>query len=506
MEGADSNVDRIQHFPPFRGLDQPQEDVLFRYNLGRNDAHVSNDWVPLQSVNRWVGPELSFARELKRHDDSPIAIIKCAVGGTTLGADWNPKSPQGFMLYPKALRLVQEALLDLTKKGVPYQLEAFMWHQGENDMFNDEFRAAYGDNLTQFIASWRHDLNAPTLPFFIGELHCKSIWGMDNRSRMYGISQGQKAACNRDPRVHYIPNNHNAMTVNPNSGLHYHFGTLGQLGHGMSYADAYLNSIKARTVTTTSYRDWPEPASKPLKLYVLAGHRNMEGERSFIEDLADRSLCEPIPSIPFRYSIGGGYRKSTDWEPLSPTGFYQTFGPELSFARAFEQPTANHLAIAKFTHSGSQIIDWTPDGSIAKDRNLYADFIAFVQSCRRDLQGRGYAVQLAGIIYHLGENDMCFHPYKRSAIENLSKIVTQSRADLGLPELPWIVSLQPPFPNENLAAIDITSELKAFDQNDPHLRSVVLNTDFPLDRNLLMNANGVSRLGTELAAEALKQP
>ena len=506
MEGADSNVERIQLFPPFRGLDQPQEDVLFRYNLGRNDAHVSDGWVPLQSVNRWVGPELSFARELKRHDDSPIAIIKCAVGGTTLGADWNPKSPQGFMLYPKALSLVQEALADLKKRGVPYQLEGFMWHQGENDMFNDEFRAAYGDNLTQFIASWRKDLDAPTLQFFIGELHCKSIWGMDNRSRMYGISQGQKAACNRDPHAHYVPNNHNAMTVNPNSGLHYHFGTLGQLGHGMSYADAYLNSIKARPITTNSYHQWPKPAGQLFKLYVLAGHRNMEGERAFVDEASDHSHSELLPNIPFRYSIGGGYRQSADWEPLYPNGFYETFGPELSFAHAFEKPTANHLAIAKFTHSGSQIIDWTPEGSDAKDRNLYPDFIAFVQRCRQDLERRGYDVQLAGIIYHLGENDMCFHPYKRNAIENLSKIVTQSRTDLGLPELPWIVSLQPPFPNENLAEIDVTSELKALDQNDPHLRSVVLDADFPLDRNLLMDADGVSRLGTEIAAEALKLP
>ena len=182
MEGADSNVDRVKFFPPFRGLEQPQTDVIFRYNLGRNDAHVSNEWVPLQSVNRWVGPELSFAREVKKSSPLPIAIIKCAVGGTTLGADWNPESPQGFELYPKALKLVKDALADLRDRGIEYRLEGFMWHQGENDMFNDEFRAAYGENLTQFIASWRHDLEAPTLPFFIGELHCKSIWGMDNRA------------------------------------------------------------------------------------------------------------------------------------------------------------------------------------------------------------------------------------------------------------------------------------------------------------------------------------
>lgn len=504
MEGADSNVDRVKFFPPFRGLEQPQTDVIFRYNLGRNDAHVSNEWVPLQSVNRWVGPELSFAREVKKSNPLPIAIIKCAVGGTTLGADWNPESPQGFELYPKALKLVQDALADLRDRGIEYRLEGFMWHQGENDMFNDEFRATYGKNLTQFIARWRTDLEAPTLPFFIGELHCKSIWGMDNRARMYDISQGQKAACARDPHVHYVPNNHNAMTINPGSGLHYHFGTLGQLGHGMSYADAYHKSIGKQKQANPSIDPWPYQSGQSIKLYVLAGHRNMEGERSFVEDAQGLSSRLPKNPIPFRYSIGGGYRLSDGWESLSPVGFYETFGPELTFATTLNQQSQSNLAIAKFTHSGSQIVDWTPDGSNAKDRNLYSKFISFIRSSIEDLENRGHTVELAGVIYHLGENDMCFHPYKRQAVDNLRSIIAQSRSDLGLAELPWIVSLQPPFPKEDLKAIDVTADLQDLERHDKHLRTVVLSSDFPLDRNLLMDAQGVMRFGGLLAIEALK--
>ena len=45
----------------------------------------SSGWVDLESVNGVVGPELSFARKVTRNIQQPIAIIKCAAGGTTLG-------------------------------------------------------------------------------------------------------------------------------------------------------------------------------------------------------------------------------------------------------------------------------------------------------------------------------------------------------------------------------------------------------------------------------------
>ena len=107
-----------------------------------------------------------------------------------------------------------------------------------------------------------------------------------------------------------------------------------------------------------------------MKLFVLAGHRNMEGERAFVQDLqswrASGDCCKDNPTIAFKYSLGGGYKVSDGWEPLGPAGFYDTFGPELSFGAALASRRASsNFAIAKFTHSGSQIIDWTPEGSEA---------------------------------------------------------------------------------------------------------------------------------------------
>jgi hypothetical protein len=62
---------------------------------------------------------------------------------------------------------------------VAYRIEGFMWHQGENDMFDKEFRTYYSKNLKNFLAKWRRDLKTPNLKFYIGELCTKTVWGMD---------------------------------------------------------------------------------------------------------------------------------------------------------------------------------------------------------------------------------------------------------------------------------------------------------------------------------------
>ena len=122
MVGSDSKVKDIQRFPPFAGLDMPQEKVMFSYNIGREEKLTSKGWIALQPVDGVVGPELSFARRVSQGTKAPIAIIKCAAGGTTLGADWNPDEPSGFKLYPLALQLVQSSLDELEKKKVAYRI------------------------------------------------------------------------------------------------------------------------------------------------------------------------------------------------------------------------------------------------------------------------------------------------------------------------------------------------------------------------------------------------
>ena len=507
MVGSDSKVKDIKRFPPFEGLEAPQRKVLFSYCIGRQNKIRSNGWVALQHVNNVVGPELSFARKVTQHIKAPIAIIKCAAGGTHLGGDWNPDEPIGFKMYPLTLNLIKSSLADLDKRGIKYRMEGFMWHQGENDMFEKDYMPIYGGNLKNFLSKWRRDLGASKLKFYIGELCTKTIWGMDLRPRMYAISLGQRSVTEVDPRAEYIPTAQVGVEIGGGVGLHYHYGTLGQLQHGENYATAYLRTIGADLPRSRPLKDWPYKKGSKVKLFVLAGHRNMEGERAFVQELktlkGKAALIKDNPKIAYKYNLGGGYKTSNGWEPLGPTGYYDTFGPELSFAQILQADDPGNIAIAKFTHSGSQIIDWTPEGSMAKSRNIYPEFIDFIKEAVQELEAKGHELELTGIFYHLGENDMSFHPYRKQAADRLENIIAQSRKDLERPALKWYVSQQPPTDDKSVNNIDVVANVDMAAAADPtliHLKAFNL----PLqDKKLVISTAGIVELGEFIAKSYL---
>ena len=503
MVGSDSKVGDIKRFPPYAGLEHPQENVMFTYCLGRENKKRSEGWIPLQHVNNVVGPELSFARRVTHYIKAPVGIIKVAAGGTHLGGDWNPDEPIGFKMYPLAITTVEKALAGLREQGIKYRLEGFMWHQGENDMFNGDYMKSYGHNLKNFVASWRRDLKTPDLKFYIGELCTKTIWGMDLRPRMYAISLGQREVTREDPRAEYVPTSHVGAEIGRPVGLHYHYGTLGQLQHGENYATAYLHTIGLQLRSPRPLKKWPYAKGSAVKLFILAGHRNMEGERAFVQELRDlrggELLSRDNATIAYKYDLGGGYHRSQGWEPLGLTGYYDTFGPELSFARTVAGAAEGNIAIAKFTHSGSQIIDWTPEGSMAKSRHIYPEFIRFIRESIRELAAKGHEVEVEGIFYHMGENDMSFHPYRKEAAARVQAIIEQSRKDLKRPGLRWFVSQQPPTDVENLNKLDVVGNVAGIASADPgifHLKAFDLP---PEERMLVITTAGIVQLGERLA-------
>ncbi len=503
MVGSDSNVADIERFPPFRACGELQPEVKFAYCIGRENKFRSDGWAGLGPINDVVGPELSFARAIDGELDAPIAIIKCAAGGTHLGGDWNPDKPEGFKMYPLALELVRDSLQRLTDAGVKYRVEGVMWHQGENDMFNETYMAEYGGNLKRFLACWRRDLGIPDLKFYVGELCTKTIWGMDLRPRMYAISVGQKAVTDSDVNAEYVPTSHVGVEIGSGVGLHYHYGTLGQLEHGVNYANAYLRTMGKQRVAGRQLKSWPYESKTKVKLYVLAGHRNMEGERAFVQDLTTRNpeLLNADTSIAYKYSMAGGQRVSKGWEPLRPAGLYDTFGPEVSFAKAMRARGRDDFAIAKFTHSGSQMNDWTPAGSIAKSRNLYPKFIQFVKDSVRELEEKGNEVELAGILYHVGENDMSMPSYRRDAAGWLGELIDQSRVDLKRPGLAWYVSQQPPTKNERVNNIDVKNAIAKVCDADQNT-SLTFVDGFPVqEKQLVLDTAGILFLGERMAEQ-----
>jgi len=225
--------------------------------------------------------------------------------------------------------------------------------------------------------------------------------------------------------------------------------------------------------------------TETVRVFIFAGQSNMVGSDSDVMDIKRfppfAGLDQPQDKVLFSYDIGREEpQTSNGWVGLNAVE--NVVGPELSFAREVSQEINAPIAIIKcaaggttlFTHSGSQINDWTPQGTDAKDRNLYPQFIAFIQESIKDLQSKGHEVELAGIFYRVGENDMAFGPYRKNAANWLRSTVAQSRQDLGLSSLRWYVSQQPPTAEQGLNKIDVTANLAAIAAADPafvHLKA-----------------------------------
>jgi hypothetical protein len=244
---------------------------------------------------------------------------------------------------------------------------------------------------------------------------------------------------------------------------HYHFGTQGQLQLGEAFGRAYLGAMgRGVPVPDRRYRgELPLAKGKRVRVFVLTGQRNMEGEDAFVLEIGRvpgfEALTNRQEAIPFRYSLGGGVRASSGWEPLGPVGFLGNFGPELSFGARLRKGLGEgeDFVVLKFTHSGAQGPDWLPEGSAEERRNLYPKFAGFLRDAMADLRGRGYDASLAGVFWHVGENDTFFDPYLRKQAEWMRRLIARVRLDLGEPGLPWFISEQHPrSPWKNIEAVN----------------------------------------------------
>ncbi len=510
MEGADARPERIDDFSMFKGAGAPQPDVLY-CTLAPAGQDSFKGWSPLQPL-RSFGSELTFARLLKKHDDSPLAIIKSAVGGTTVAFDWNPEAPdKGQKLYPRTLQLIRAALQELEKRGVNYRLEGVMWHQGENDMLDRNLGTNYSAGLNTLIKRLRKDLRAPELKLFIAEVSEKGIWGMDHRHNLAVLRQQQDTVLRADGLLHWVPTSHLAFEVMGSGQPHYHFGTQGQLQMGEAFIAAYLGSIGRAPVTKgRAFKNGlPLVRQSRVRLFVLAGQRNVEGEDSFVSEISQaagfESLVQAQENVLFRYSLGGGVKASRSWEPLGPVDYLGNFGPELSFGARLRKSIGakEGVAIVKFTHSGAQGPDWFPRGSPESRRDLYPKFITFLRESVEDLTRQGYDCTLEGVFWHTGENDTYFGPYRQKHAVWMKELIAQVRLDLKQPTLPWFISEQHPRAIwRNMEVMN--SSLNTMAQSEP--RVFMVKTGHLPHGRLHFGTAGTLLLGEELAQAYLKLP
>jgi hypothetical protein len=201
-------------------INQPETGDFFKH-LKKDGKWVVRDDVWINFLDRrgnltvgygspnCIGPELEFGNTVGGHFKEQVLIIKTAWGGKSIGRDFRPPS-SGLPSEEKLEQILQETnksnkernrpevTLDDVKetygrfyremmkeinttlnelktrfpdyKGQGYEFAGFVWFQGWNDMFDQDFLDNYGKHMANFIRDVRKDLKAPKLPFVIGQM------------------------------------------------------------------------------------------------------------------------------------------------------------------------------------------------------------------------------------------------------------------------------------------------------------------------------------------------
>jgi len=184
-----------------------------------------------------VGPGHSFARALLARDfNARIGLVPAAVGGSPISS-WEPgalDSATKTHPYDDALLRARAAMRD-------GRLRAILWHQGESDA-HPGLSERYAEKLRALIARFRSDLNAPELPFIIGQLgqFSSRSWNVDVRR----VDSVHRAIAATVPHVAYV-----SSDGLRDKGDTLHFDAASQREFGERYARAYLALQSARRAT-----------------------------------------------------------------------------------------------------------------------------------------------------------------------------------------------------------------------------------------------------------------
>ena len=143
-----------------------------------------------------LGPEFGFGLSMAQKIKGPILRIKTSWGGKSINYNFRPPSAGPYQLSDKEknggkadeikknaglnYRLMNESIqnvLSNLKENHPaydadagYEIAGFVWFQGYNDQFSDEFRDNYAGNMISFIKDVRKEYKVPQMPFVIGVL------------------------------------------------------------------------------------------------------------------------------------------------------------------------------------------------------------------------------------------------------------------------------------------------------------------------------------------------
>ncbi len=236
-----------------------------------NNESSEGEWVKMQPQkgrfpDGHFGPEVSFARELKKAGYSP-AIFKYCLGATGLARDW--KAPGEGGIYDSMVAELENGINKLEKQGYTVNVRGLIWIQGESDGDSDLHAEAYRENLNCLIQNLRDEvLKKPDLIIILGvdEQH-----GFMQERPV--VVEAQKRLADEDQNIIYT-----SMYALPKAdGTH--LTPEGLVEHGYRIFNAYqlLNTkpdselnhsgkLKVMTYNIWNGFDWGKDATRRAKL------------------------------------------------------------------------------------------------------------------------------------------------------------------------------------------------------------------------------------------------
>ncbi len=346
---------RLRHLIDAEGHWTVRSDVRVRYQL--EDGPLKRGPLTLGFAvyegQHHFGPELQFGHVVGDHFENPVLLVKTAWGGKSLYKDFRPPSSGGEVgiYYRRMLAQIRDALAHAPQEfpestAAGCELAGFVWYQGWNDGCEPQTAVPqYETNLVNLIHDVRRDLNAPNLPFVVGEL--TGPW-VEAPGEWAALRRAQAAAARRPEfagTVTFVETHDfvRAPDASPNPGHgHHEFGNA--------------------------------------ETYFLVGDALAKGMLSLLDPLTPKGERAPPPTMRNRAAVNAANpaagEANAEWSERSGAPGYPSRDPELDALPGFQRPPPGYGEVPFWWWTGDPL---DPDRLIWQLDQLHQKGISGVQ-------------------------------------------------------------------------------------------------------------------------------
>ncbi len=423
--------------------------------------HLAND--PQPGASGGGGSFLPpFGDAIAEQFRVPVGIVATGVGATSV-REWLPKGAR-FPNPPTLTGNVTELpggeweskgvlfskFVERLKPLGPQGFRAVLWHQGESDANQkDASRTLSGELYAKFLEQLIRDSRKELgweVPWFVAlaSYHTPDDAGSPE------IRAAQKALW-RNGVAHAGPDTDAlAGAMRDSDGKGVHFSGPGLRAHAAAWVEKVAPWLEARVM--------------PVKVFILAGQSNMEGQgvvamddpKNYnggkgnlvwsMEHSASKERMRHLrdaegkwvvrDDVEISFKAGGKVRKGGLTIGYTGYGGSTHIGPELQFGHVIGDDLDSPVLLIKTAWGGKSLhVDFRPPSSGGVTGEFYQQMIAEV---REALKGMG-AYELAGFVWMQGWNDMVSAEATAEYAENLIHLARDLRAEFNAPALPFVV-------------------------------------------------------------------